>query len=213
VALIAPHGHARLLGRGESLTDDPAPRHVFQGGRSGLTGPTPPLAARRMSRQQLVVTPAGNGLTVKSLGRAALHINGRPTEGGRVSPGDTLRVGDSLVLLVGRRARTLAAQPNATTQAPFGTPDSHGFVGESPAMWTLRGNDRHGRLKSRAQPGRVRIEQAAASTQVDPNSLDAESIQRALAEAGGQVSKAAALLGLSSRHALDRLLKKHGLET
>ncbi len=139
VALIPPHGAARLLGRGQPRADDPAPRLVFLRMRPGRTLPTPPLSQPRLSRRQLLIEPAGEALQITQLGRAQLYLNGAPTTGGRAAPGDTLRLGDSLVLWVARYPRALPDVPDLTrVTGDFGLSDNLGLVGESPVMWELR---------------------------------------------------------------------------
>lgn len=138
----APLEGPRVLGRGDRFADDPAPRVTFFRQRPMGAIPSPPLEGPRISRLQLELSPTADGrLTVRSVGRCALFINGIQASSGIVEPGDTLTLQNSLVLLVTRRRQSLCALSASTAgqSFPFGSPDAHGIVGESPAIWALRG--------------------------------------------------------------------------
>jgi two-component system nitrogen regulation response regulator GlnG/two-component system response regulator HydG len=79
----------------------------------------------------------GDELVVQSVGRRALLHNGREVEACRARPGDTLAVQGVVGFLVEWRPARLVASSNAPF--PFGAADAHGMVGETPAMWGVRG--------------------------------------------------------------------------
>jgi transcriptional regulator with PAS, ATPase and Fis domain len=58
---------------------------------------------------------------------------------------------------------------------------------------------------------RERLAQPAPAPSVPAQELDAEQVKAAIEESAGSVTKAAKLLGLSSRYALYRLMRKYGL--
>jgi DNA-binding NtrC family response regulator len=128
------------VGRGEPLADDPAPRALPQRMRPGATQPTQPIANARISRLQLLVQPAEqDALELRSLGRAQMRINGRPTSHGLVRAGDVIELHNAAVFLVWERPLCLPACQNAPTPSfAFGAADSFGLVGESEAAWALR---------------------------------------------------------------------------
>src|SRR5690242_11769763 len=67
------------LGRGTALADDPAPRCDLVRMRPGSTERCPPIAGSRISRLQLVLSPArtrADMLEVRSIGRAIMRVNG-----------------------------------------------------------------------------------------------------------------------------------------
>ena len=137
----APIDGPRVLGRGDRLPDDPAPRAIFY--RQRPVGPVsrPPLEGPRISRVQLELSPTADGrILAKSVGRCSLFINGAPASSGVVGPGDTLTLHNALVFVVVRRLPSLCAlnTPVLGQSFPFAAPDPHGLVGESPALWQLR---------------------------------------------------------------------------
>ena len=135
VALFDPGGGALILGRGEG-----SGRVVFHRQRPGALEPTGPLASPGISREQLRVRLSGGQLHVDRIGRCAMEIRGEPVDRGVVEPGDTVLLKSQLLLYCTRRPRRLAPLDNAklADPPPFGQPDAHGIVGESPATWRLR---------------------------------------------------------------------------
>ncbi len=138
VALVA---RASTLGR-----DDGALGWCRQ--RPGENVATGPLQDPHMSRLQLEVSPDRGRLRVVRHGRLPLLVEGREVAKASLVPGDLLRLGDRLLLLVVRRPATLPTLPGRPHA--FGGPDDDGIVGESPAAWLMRqqlrmtaGRDRH----------------------------------------------------------------------
>lgn len=129
-----------VLGRGEGLDSDPSPRLSFTRQRPSVSTGTGPLLSPRVSRLQLIIEPREESLDVQSVGRCPLLVNGAPCERGVLQEGDTLTLKDSLVLLVVRRAASLSGLRSYPSNliGPFGAPDTHGLVGESPETWQLR---------------------------------------------------------------------------
>jgi two-component system nitrogen regulation response regulator GlnG/two-component system response regulator HydG len=130
-----------ILGRGDPAPKDPAPRVLFQRQRPQESVLMPPLAGSRISRVQLELAPTEQGrLSVRSVGRCAMLVGGDVVERAELEPGDTLVLRDALVLLVVRRRcfpSGLRRYPDPAS-FPFGRPDPHGMIGESPAAWALR---------------------------------------------------------------------------
>jgi two-component system nitrogen regulation response regulator GlnG/two-component system response regulator HydG len=130
---------ASVLGRGGPQSDDKLPRLVFHARRPGDAAPGPSLAAARVSRTQLKLTPTPDGkLDVTSVGKCALIVDGVETERAQVEAGAVLMLKNSLVLYVVHEPL-----PEALTACPaptfaFGSPDASGIVGESRAAWRLR---------------------------------------------------------------------------
>jgi hypothetical protein len=137
---VAPLVGPRLLGRGPSAPDDPAPR--LELARLRPSGPAwvPPLAGATLSRRQVLLVPSSGGtVTASSLGRCPMLLHGKAVESGVLSPGDTLVLQEVLVLLVVARPRYwLPAPAHAVHDFPFGAADASGLVGESPVLWELR---------------------------------------------------------------------------
>lgn len=99
------------------------------------------LRSQRISREQLRLTPNGDftRLSVESVGRCPLLVNGFVTRGAEVAPGDTVQLQNELVLFVARRPRGLLATTRLSyPEFAFGQADPFGIVGESPAAWRLR---------------------------------------------------------------------------
>jgi DNA-binding NtrC family response regulator len=137
----APVEGPRVLGRGDRLPDDPAPRLEFFQQRPLERIRQPPLEGPRLSRAQLLITPIGDGrLEVKCIGRCPLFIDGVETSSGVAGPGAIVTLQNALILVVVLRRPSLCVvrAPACLQPFPFGSVDSHGFVGESEVAWSLR---------------------------------------------------------------------------
>jgi DNA-binding NtrC family response regulator len=132
---IVPRG-LHILGRGAAT--DGQPRLSFARHRPGEITPTGPLVSPQISRNQLAITLGDDDeLEVQNTGRCALLHNGVPCTAARVRAGDTLAIGTVMLLVCVERPAWLRPWPFGLL-APFGAPDAHGLVGESPAAWSLR---------------------------------------------------------------------------
>lgn len=137
--VVPPARGVAMLGR---LGPDDAPDHLqlFRL-RPGCEEPRGPLRTASISRTQLRIGRTGrNRLMIENVGRAALVVNGEPTAQAHVGKGDFVDVGARLLFVVVSRPRPwkeTRAQTSGDAH-PFGGPDEHGLVGESPAMWELR---------------------------------------------------------------------------
>jgi DNA-binding NtrC family response regulator len=130
---------ASVLGRGGPQPDDGLPRLLFHARRPGSAEPGPPLAATRVSRKQLRMTPTRDGrLEITSLGKCALLVDGEEVESAVVDPGAVLTLKNALVLYVVREATLEPLTTHPAPSFPFGQPDACGVVGESRATWRLR---------------------------------------------------------------------------
>ena len=128
-----------VLGRGGAQPGETAARLEFARVRPGESVPAAPLRGARISRTQLKLAPSEGALEVENVGRCPLLVRGAESPRARVRPGDALVLGNALVLLVSRRPRVLPPLQSGPLPAfPFGRPDAHGIVGESPAAWELR---------------------------------------------------------------------------
>jgi two-component system, NtrC family, response regulator HydG len=136
--LLVPPGPALVVGRGPSEPGEP-PRASFgqQRPRSWQAGA--PFAMKTLSRRQLLVSALDSErLLVENQGKSLLLQNGQQTLEAACSAGDILQVGGQLLLLCTRRPQKLASERSTEPEFPFGEPDAHGIVGESPAVWALR---------------------------------------------------------------------------
>jgi two-component system nitrogen regulation response regulator GlnG/two-component system response regulator HydG len=139
VALLPP-GAVGVLGRGPALPDDPGRRLQFIRQRPGGLLPAPPFGNPKISRVQLIVAADGEAaVRVRSVGRCPLLVGDRAADEATLRPGEVFRLGTQLAFFVTRRPGWLSpGRPPASTEHPFGAPDEHGLVGESPASWELR---------------------------------------------------------------------------
>ena len=137
VALFEPGGGALILGRGEATGGE---RVSFYRQRPGRLERTAPLASPGISREQLRIRPEGDRLHVTQIGKCSLEIQGERVDRAVIGPGETLLLKGQMLLLCTRRPRQIPPQGSASLAAapPFGAPDAHGIVGESPAAWRLR---------------------------------------------------------------------------
>jgi DNA-binding NtrC family response regulator len=94
---------------------------------------TGPIDDPQLSREQLRFDRDG---TVRSVGRLPLFLDGRPVLEAPIRPGDLLRLGDRVLLMVTTRPEVLPG--DAPEPLPWGGPDGDGWVGESPAAWRVR---------------------------------------------------------------------------
>jgi two-component system, NtrC family, response regulator HydG len=135
---IIPSPEGRLvLGRGSV---EGKARVQFFRPRPGMLEAAAPLMSPALSRHQLDITVAGGVISIRRVGKCPLRINGIERDEGAIAPGDTLIFGQELLLLCVRRPAFPARLRHCSTARawPFGSADSFGIVGESPAIWRLR---------------------------------------------------------------------------
>ena len=142
--LLMPTPTWSLFGRGAGVAFDPHPRLQLMRARPGLSEPGPPLSNPRLSRSQLRLRLLdGEGVAFERIGRAPLFhgARGEAVDRGHLRPGETLQIGNQLLLVAVRRRAWLPAPGDGAPvldDFPFGAPDPLGLVGESPALWALR---------------------------------------------------------------------------
>ncbi len=135
VALLG-EGDDWILGRGNL---DEERRLRFGRQRPGSFRPLGPLIGDDLSRRQLVFECRNAGVDVRREGQAKLYVNAQLVEGARLAPGDILDIRGQLVLLCVMRPREMPEPAHGNYgSVPFGRPDAHGMLGESPAAWALR---------------------------------------------------------------------------
>src|SRR5688572_5496369 len=74
---VIPRTGSVILGRGEARPDNTEPRVFFRPPRGARRGSDAPLESTVLSRRQLVVSRAGNELTLERVGRLTMHVGGR----------------------------------------------------------------------------------------------------------------------------------------
>lgn len=113
-------------------------RLLLQRHRPGRIIPTGEVTAPKVSHNQLRMRALSDeALEVQSVGRAKVLHNGLEVASFRAIPGDVIEIGRQVVLLVVRK-RAFIMGPALDDAFPFGGPDAHGIVGESPEIWELR---------------------------------------------------------------------------
>jgi DNA-binding NtrC family response regulator len=129
----------RVLGRGAERPGDPHPHVVFIRQRPRVAEPTGALRTRQISRVQLLLRANGvDTLEVRNVGRCALLHDGQPVDSVVLSPGDTLQLGNQMLLLCVKRPMSFGSTTVGYGAGPFGEADRYGIVGESPAIWSMR---------------------------------------------------------------------------
>lgn len=132
-------GQTLVLGRGATGTEAATTRLTLFRHRPERLEPTGPLLAPSISRDQLRITPLpSGGMQVENVGRSGLLLNGARVDIAEVQPDDVLELEDQLLLLCVQRPERLPLAPEVFAH-PFGDVDDFGLVGESPAVWELRG--------------------------------------------------------------------------
>src|SRR3954470_8740491 len=93
-----------VVGRGAGGDEDPHPRVLPARHRPGRIDSSTPFSDPHLSRVQLRARVCdGNGIEIERLGRAPLLQGGRDVQRAMVAPGETLQLGQRLLLLAVRR--------------------------------------------------------------------------------------------------------------
>ncbi len=140
VALLDPKRGPHLFGRGGAVSADETPVTFVRQRPTGLD-PQPALQGPGVSRRQLLVSQGKDGsVHVRRVGRCPMSVSGNLVEEAELSPGEVLELDQQLTFLCTARPLELAPLDACPDHAvpPFGEPDPHGIVGESPAVWLLR---------------------------------------------------------------------------
>jgi transcriptional regulator with AAA-type ATPase domain len=124
-----------VLGRGAAQANER--RVIFHARRPGEARPCPSLSAARLSREQLVLTPTRDGLTIESIGKCPMLVNGEETTRVDADDGAVITLRNALVLYVSRLGADVPSRAKPQAFA-FGDPDPFGIVGESENAWSLR---------------------------------------------------------------------------
>lgn len=136
--LPARAGRPVVVGRGDAMPGDPAPRTLPLRLRPGSVEARPPLVTPRISRVQLLLEPDGDALRVTCLGRTTLRHVGQRVDEVSLVPGDVIEVHNALLLMCARRIIDEPAPSAPYAPFPFGEADPFGLVGESAAIWAVR---------------------------------------------------------------------------
>jgi DNA-binding NtrC family response regulator len=128
-----------FLGR-PSAAEDTGELLRFHTERPGSSRPAQALSSTAVSRRQLDFEPLPDGrVRVQCVGRRSLFHNGAHVTECVVEAGDTLTLELTAVFLVDARPVALPAlRHHPDPRFPFGHPDPHGLVGETPVAWKLR---------------------------------------------------------------------------
>jgi DNA-binding NtrC family response regulator len=141
-SLLIPDGSGPFLfGRGPAGVEDQHRRLFLVRHRPGRgqTEITPPLSCRHISRAQLLLRADPSGqLSVENVGLCRLYHDGTECQKSVVHPGETLQLGQRILLLCVRRPLMGEGRFAEINQHEFGKPDGELIVGESPRIWRLR---------------------------------------------------------------------------
>ncbi len=131
-------GKTHVLGRGAG--DGSMLRVEFGAQRPGSAAELAPLVSKTLSRDQLRVSAGAKSVEVERVGRGITFHNGEAVERATMKLGDTLRIGnDVVVACVERPVRW--EEPRffgSDGIGRFARADRFGIVGESAACWRLR---------------------------------------------------------------------------
>ncbi len=141
VALFEPGAGAKIFGRGTPSDGSASQRVVF--GRQHPLGfeRRLPFSNPGLSREQLRIRPEGAGLRLERIGKCPLIFQGKAVDACVLHPGDSVRLKGQLLLYCTQRPLSWRSIHSLSLDRyhPFGEPDTHGIVGESFALWKLRG--------------------------------------------------------------------------
>ena len=161
-ALLVPPGAPGptvRFGRGPSLAGEPTKSPLGQL-RLGAWLPSPPLNGAAISRNQLALQALNRErLLIRNIGRCPLFVNETAVDSCELAPGDLARLGKQLLFLCALRTLEPSSDHDPRQDFPFGEPDPHGIVGESPAIWALRRQI----ARTAAVPGHVLVTGASGS--------------------------------------------------
>ena len=130
-------GASGILGRGPSAGASEPARLVAVRQRPNGNLLLPAFMSPSLSKVQLLVQARlPEALFVQNVGRRRLFVNGEQLENSELRAGDIVDIGTQLTLLCA--ARPPYWDSSLASLHPFGEPDAHGFVGESPAAWRVR---------------------------------------------------------------------------
>jgi DNA-binding NtrC family response regulator len=92
-----------------------------------------------------LLVPRDSGIEFRSLNGTGIWQNGHGCTQGLLCLGDSLRIGDQLVVYCTRRNLPMLTEPcRGFEQSPnFGTADRFGMIGESETMWLMRDEVAH----------------------------------------------------------------------
>ena len=129
-----------LLGRSEEAAPG-LQRALLARQRPGETTLTGPLRSPSLSRDQLEIVVEEGALSLRNLGRCPLRVGGEIVEQATVRLGDLVELDGQMLFRVVERPGVLPGVELGfdPSEIPFGDPDPDGLVGESPAMWSMRG--------------------------------------------------------------------------
>lgn len=135
-AFLPGSSEPRLFGRGAALASDAHLRAaaVFQ--RPGASVAAGTFSSPSLSRVQLRFWTRTARLHVENLGQREMTLNGVVLTKAELNVGDVLEVGSQVSFVCVTRPPQLAHR--VAEVQPFGEPDAHGMVGESPSMWQVR---------------------------------------------------------------------------
>jgi two-component system nitrogen regulation response regulator GlnG/two-component system response regulator HydG len=127
-----------IFGRGGALAEDTHPRVPVIRQRPGANLTLPAFQSPALSRVQLIVKRHANQreLLIENAGQLRLCVNGREMRAASVGLNDVVELGSQLACLCTTRPERLPGEP--APAHPYGEPDVHGLVGESPAAWRVR---------------------------------------------------------------------------
>jgi DNA-binding NtrC family response regulator len=135
-------GPVVVFGRGDSSPGHPK-RVLLAEQRSARAASVPALRNPAISRAQLEIQARGSReLAVRNLGRCKLLHRGAVVAEAAVAPGDTLQLGRQLLFVAVQRPAVMPDTAEgwlAYPEFPCGEVDPLGMVGESAAIWRLRG--------------------------------------------------------------------------
>jgi two-component system nitrogen regulation response regulator GlnG/two-component system response regulator HydG len=130
--VLLPEREPAFFGRDSETLE---PRALLVRQRPGENEATPPLQNPFLSRRQLRLRLADEGIAIEGLGKRPLLVKGREQERLLLRPGELVELRGLYSFLCALRPDRL---PEAAAAHAFGAPDADGIVGESPACWQLR---------------------------------------------------------------------------
>jgi len=136
--VLVPSATPHVFGRGGVDAAETEGRMLLARQRPGVDEPARVPEEPFLSRRQVLVTAAPEGVRVQNLGRRPLLVDGRQVATALALPGQTVEIAGLFLFLCVARPNVIAPLRYGRVAGEFGRADAFGLLGETPLAWELR---------------------------------------------------------------------------